>query len=280
MVFLLIAIISSAAMSLALKFFRDQKGNRFGILFGNYVMCVLISFLTLPEKAQVLSGERFTVVFGIVTGCFFMLGLYMMQTCAAVNGAILTATFSKLGLLVPLTLSIVFFRERPGMLQYLGIILVIISFFLIQPEKEKGSGAKPLILLLTLLAVGCSDSGARIFEHFGSRSDDRLYYFFIFAAACVICFGLSRLEKRKTGKKMLPRELAAGLVLGVANYYSSYLLLAALTVLPGYLVYTVFSVGTIILVTLISVPAFGEKLSAKQAGGMAVILTALVLLNI
>ena len=267
-------------MSLALKFFRDQKGNRFGILFGNYIMCVVISFLTLPDKGLLISGERFTVVFGIVTGFAFMMGLYMMQTCAAVNGAILTATFAKLGLLVPLTISIVFFGERPGILQYTGIFLVIGSFFLIQPAKEKSAGAKPLILLLTLLAVGCSDSGARIFEHFGSRSDDRLYYFFIFLTACFLCFGLMSAEKRKTGKRMLLPEFAAGLVLGVANYYASYLLLAALTVLPGYLVYTIFSVGTIILVTLISIPVFGEKLSVRQTAGMAVILTALVLLNI
>ena len=280
MIFLIFAIISSAAMSLALKFFRDQRGNRFGILFGNYVMCVVIAFLTLPEKSLVFTGEKFTFLFGILTGAFFMLGLYMMQTCAAVNGAILTATFSKLGLLVPLTISIVFFRERPGMLQFIGILLVIGSFFLIQPQTERGSGAKPLILLLTLLAVGCSDSGARIFEHFGSRSDDRLYYFFVFAAACLICLCLAHIEKKRTGKKMLLPELAAGLILGVANYYSSYLLLAALTVLPGYLVYTVFSVGTIILVTLISVPAFREKLSARQTAGLAVIRTALVLLNI
>ena len=103
--------------------------------------------------------------------------------------------------------------------------------------------------------------------------------FFIFLAS-LICLGLALIEKRKTGKKMLLPELAAGLVLGVANYYSSYLLLAALTVLPGYLVYTIFSVGTIILVTLVSIPAFGEKLSPKQTAGIAVILTALVLLNI
>ena len=109
MIFLIFAIISSAAMSLALKFFRDQRGNRFGILLGNYVMCVVISFITLPDKGLVIRGERFTFLFGIFTGVLFMLGLYMMQTCAALNGAILTATFSKLGLLVPLTISIALF---------------------------------------------------------------------------------------------------------------------------------------------------------------------------
>ena len=44
MLYLVLAVAASAAMALVLKLFRNQTGNRYGILLGNYLTCVAISF--------------------------------------------------------------------------------------------------------------------------------------------------------------------------------------------------------------------------------------------
>ena len=76
------------------------------------------------------------------------------------------------------------------------------------------------------------------------------------------------------------RELAAGVAVGVPNYFSSVLLLRALEKLPAFLVYPVFSAGTIVLVLLLSALLFREKPGKKQLLGLLFILAALVLLNL
>ena len=39
MLVLFLAMLSSASMALVLKLFRAQKGNRYGLLLGNYLTC-------------------------------------------------------------------------------------------------------------------------------------------------------------------------------------------------------------------------------------------------
>jgi multidrug transporter EmrE-like cation transporter len=67
---------------------------------------------------------------------------------------------------------------------------------------------------------------------------------------------------------------------GVPNYYSSYLLVIALGKLPAMLVFPAFSIGTILLVTVCSLWFFRERLTKRQAVGLALIGAALALLNL
>ena len=45
-------------MALVLKLFRGQRGNRYGLLLGNYLTCVLIALFSLPDRGQILQGEQ------------------------------------------------------------------------------------------------------------------------------------------------------------------------------------------------------------------------------
>ena len=71
-----------------------------------------------------------------------------------------------------------------------------------------------------------------------------------------------------------------GLLIGVPNYFSSRFLLRSLSEVPAVIAYPTFSVGTIVLVTLAGAVIFREKLSKKQLIALAMILAALVLLNL
>ena len=68
--------------------------------------------------------------------------------------------------------------------------------------------------------------------------------------------------------------------MGIPNYFSTSLLLAAVTRLPAYLVYPCFSVGTILIVSFVSVLLLKDKMTRRQVYGCGLILAALVLLNL
>ena len=86
-------------------------------------------------------------------------------------------------------------------------------------------------------------------------------------------------ETRLTGKKILPGELAAGVLVGLPNYFSSWLLLLALERMPALVVYPAASTGTILLVMVFSALLFHERITRRQMAGLGLILAALVLLN-
>ena len=60
MIYLFLAALCSATLTLVLKLFRNPKGNRFGIILGNYLTCVLIAFLQMPEKGKLFSVSSST----------------------------------------------------------------------------------------------------------------------------------------------------------------------------------------------------------------------------
>ena len=286
-VYLIIAILCSASMAIVLKIFRKQKGNRYGIILGNYLTCILLSFLMMPEKHSVLSPDPVTILCGIIAGILFVAGLVTMQSSIAANGAILTSAFSKLGLVVPLLISAIFLGDRIRVLQIPGIILIFVSFWLILLDKDSVkqnlsdiSPGKPVLLLAVLLACGFADAMAKVFEHVGKREEDQLYFLILFTAAALITGCLLLAEYKKTGKKISGKEFLTGILIGIPNYFSSVLLLQALTGLPSFIVYPCFSAGTLLLVTVIGAACFKERPGKRAWAGLLIIVLSLVLLNL
>ncbi len=156
MLYLVLAVAASAAMALVLKCFRNQNGNRYGILLGNYLTCVLISFLMLPDKGLIASGSPVTLACGIGGGVFFVLALVCMQSSIRNNGAGLTSAFARLGLIVALGVSILLFGERPSAPRLIGIGLAIGAIVLLRSDggtQKRGRSGFGL-LLLPLAASG------------------------------------------------------------------------------------------------------------------------------
>ena len=289
MIYLLMAILSSASIALVFKALGSQGGNRYGVIIGNYLTCIVISLIMTGGPAAIVHAAPVTYLCGAVGGLLFVLGLVFMQSSVAANGATLTSAFGKLGVMVPLAFSFLIFREQPAALQVVGIIIALAALVVINaPAKEAPAPATTTspktysfaLLALTFLGNGLADSMAKVFEQVGPRSDDRVFISLVFIAAAVISTGLALREYRVTGAPITKKELLSGVAVGVPNYFCSFFLLSSLTRLPSFLVYPIFSTGTIIAVMLVSTILFKERPTKKQLTGIAMILLALVLLNL
>ena len=90
---------------------------------------------------------------------------------------------------------------------------------------------------------------------------------------CLILFGI---RKESAGIW----EVLFGLLVGIPNFFSAKFLLGALKEIAAVIVYPVYSVATILTVTVTGILVFREKLEKRQWLALAMILVALVLLNI
>ena len=286
-VYLIAGICSSTAMTVVLKIFRNQTGNRYGIILGNYLTCVLIAFLMIPEKSSIFHPDITTLICGIVGGFLFVAGLVSMQSSIRINGAILSSAFSKMGLIVPLLISVIFLGEKFRILQIPGVILIFAAFWLISTDKESFQDQKDrslpshvILLLMVLLSYGGADSMAKIFEHLGQASENQLYFLILFLFATILTLVLLLMEYKRTGAKIKAKEFFTGVLVGIPNYFASYLLLLSLNGLPSLVVYPCYSAGTLLLVTIIGAVFFKEKPGKKAWVGLAFILLALIFLNI
>ena len=284
-IFLLLAIISSASVSLILKLFSEPKGSRFGLFLGNYLVCVGIAVSGIIRQPAIHPPDAVMLILGLISGVLFIAGLVGMQSSIHQNGATLTAAFAKLGLIIPLAISILLYGERPHALQIIGLMLVFAAIFIIHPvdkgEKKDSPQAVRILPLVTVLMVcGSGDAMIKIFEHTGQADNGSMFFLVLFGSAGILTLVFLCLEYRKTGRGLYLPEFLAGMVVGVPNYFASALLLKALTKFPAFITYPSYSTGTILLVLIVSSLLFHERISRRTGAGLAVILAALVILNI
>ena len=113
-------------------------------------------------------------------------------------------------------------------------------------------------------------------DKLGRRQDDGLFMFYIFLFAGLATLVLLVRQRRS----LTGRDVFFGVLVGVPNFLSSRLLLAALTELPAFLVYPCYSVGVILVISVVSFFLFRERPNGRQMGAAGMILMSLVLLNL
>lgn len=278
MQFLLLAILASSSVSLAMRISTDRVEHNYGLLTVNYVVCTILALIHNGFGAFPKLGADLTVTIGLggVAGIVYLVAFVLMQRNIEKNGVVLSSVFMKLGLLVPMLVSVIFFGEKPGLVQILGFVLAVLAIVLINVKKGSGGASSALSLVLLLLMGGCADLMSKLFEELGPAALSDLFLFFTFFFAFAICKDLVWFKHQRIGRN----EIFYGCLVGIPNFYSSKFILRALESLEAVIVYPSFSVGTLLVVTLAGVIFFREKLRKLQWLAVAIILVALVLLNV
>ena len=278
MLYLLLAICSSAMVALVMRVGESRVSGKMGLLAVNYIMCAGLSAYYTGFGRLFPAGEglSFALGLGCIAGICFLAGFVLLQINVRENGVVMSSIFMKLGLLVPMLVSIVAFGEKPQLLQIIGFVIAIAAIILINLEKEQTNIKFKLGLILVLLAGGCSDAMSKIFEELGNPAYGDQFLLYTFSVALLLCL----LLMFKQGQCIGLKELGYGLLLGIPNYYAARFLLKSLGSLPAVIVYPTYSVGALVVITLAGVCLFGERLGKRQWLAVGLILLALVLLNI
>ena len=276
---LLLAVISSALVSISMRISEPKIRNNLAMLAVNYLVCLALAWgytgFVTPFPAQ--QGLPFTLTIGSINGFLYLAGFALFQVNIRKNGVVLSSIFMKLGLLVSMLISMVAFGERPEIWQWMGFILAVAAIILInyQPGVQKADSKWGLLLIL--LSGGTADAMSKVFEELGNPALSEHFLLYTFAMALIFCIGLNLVQKKGLPGK---REWLYGMLVGVPNFFSAKFLLGALEDLSAVIVYPACNVATILTVTMAGVFFFRERLEKRQWIAVAMILLALILLNI
>lgn len=277
MIYLILAIISSACTSIAMRFSEKYVQNKMGMFMVNYGVCFVLAqnFMGDARIFTTQSGIWIAVVLGILSGVLYLGNFVLLKKNMEQNGVVLSTTFMKLGVLVPTLMAVLVFREKPKALQVLGILIAVIAIVMIHFEKEGLSkGQKKGALLLLLIISGITDSMANVYDKTGAPSLKDQYLFYTFLAAFLLA-GIFAVQQR-----IRSLDWTFGVLIGIPNYFSARFLLMAVGEVPAVVVYPVYSVAAIVIISLVGVLVFRETISRKKAVALALILVSLVLLNL
>lgn len=289
MIYLLLSVISSSLIPNMFRLGKQKKVNEPVVLTINYVLAASVFFISLliSGKYQLLTNYSdlqlveqnsilIAVLLGLVTGLFFYGGFYYYQRAVFLSGPSLASAFGKMGILIPMMLSILIWREIPGLIQWIGISLAILAIIIIaiNPKVMKLNDINPVLIIFFLIG-GLGDFANKVFQKYCFLDHNTIFLFFVFFSALIISIKAS-----KKIKKIEKWDYIIGIIISIPNLGTAYFLIYALSTIDAVIVYPIFSGGTIILTSIISAIIFKERLKRKEYIGIIFMIIAVALINI
>ena len=280
MVYLILAVLASSLVAIIMRLGEKHINNNYAMFMANYFVCSLTAFLFIGDKGGIFvmrEGLPFALILGLISGCLYLTCFTLMKLNIERNGVMLATVFMKLGVLIPVLMAIIVFREAPTVLRVIGFLIAVAAIIILNmgPKDDK-AGKKVMLLLLLLIVSGFTESMANIYDKAGSADLKDNFLFFNFLTAMLLAGTVTAIKH----KPVTWKDLVFGVLIGVPNYFASRFLLLSLGQLPAVAVYPVYNVGAIVLVGIAGIFLFKEKMNAKKYLGFGMIAAALVLLNL
>lgn len=283
MIFLAGAIFCSFSITMLIKYNESRELDRVVILFFNYLLATVLSLALAAYEGSFAFGTS-TLLLGLGGGIIWPAGFFLLMMGIREYGMSVTGPLARLSLSVPVLTGILFLRESLTPQITIGLLLTFTAFFLINPLKKdavKRLDPRATLLFLALIVVlGSSDVWMKVFNVNGVASEKTMFLTLIFAFAGVItAVAIVR------GKARINMKAAMlGLILGIPNYFTSYLLIEALKdplfLNQSAVAYSLYSVSILILTFLAGALLWREKVTALNMLGITAAVFAVILLNI
>ena len=280
--FLIIAIMCSSSVNLTFAYAKSKGMDTLNVTLFNYINAFVLSAAILGSRlafsnisVKELAGQPYLLVFAAYTGIIYLTCFLCIQRSVFKSGPSITAMFNRLGMVVPVLVSILIFNEAPTAFRWVGIILSIVALIAYSYE----GGFKFNGLLFSVFALG----GAAELSNklFSSLFDESLkaYYLFIVFGICTLLMPFI-LKSRSPQTPISGKEVKAGLFLGTVNFSTAFFIIKALHTLPSTIVYPALSVGVILVTALVSKLFFGELLNRKICFVLLLTVVSLIFINL
>jgi len=280
MIWLFLSILFSTSLFLAFKLFAKFQVDLFSAIIVNYLTCFVLGNLYLGNnhilKVETINLPGFIPI--ISMGTLFIGTFFLMGTATQKVGAGMSSMASKMSVVLPVIVAVVFFKEHLHVWQVLGILLSIVSVILIS-KKEDGGLHFDWILLLVFLGSGLVDTGLNLlkngnFEHFNSVRMSTLLFAGAFLCGCILIT-----IKPQFIKNLNTKSWIGGVLLGSANFLSLVVMFEGIAVFNGKtsLFFTLNNVGVVCLSAVVGL-AFKEKLTKRAIIGLGLAVLSIILM--
>jgi drug/metabolite transporter (DMT)-like permease len=265
------------------KLFPKYKIDTFQAIVFNYFTAFLagiILFGNTWNTQNALSSEW--PIFAFFTGLLFISMFKLMGDSSQKNGIAMTSIAVKMSMALSMLAIIVFYNESITSLKIIGILLAFSGVFLVSySNKDSSASASIWMLLLLFIGSGILDFILNYVQNYAlDGMNPGLFSAIGFGIAGLIgsvVLGV-QLWRKKTTFHL--RNIFAGIVLGVPNYFSIYLLIISYksTGWNDSTVLAIMNVSVVLIAALIGFSFFKENVTKRKIVGLISAISAIVVL--
>lgn len=272
MIFLLLSILSSAAIYVVFKLVDRYRVFTFSAIVINYFVACLAGFFLSNSNPFTLDVfmQKWTPI-ALLVGVMFIIMFYVIAKSTQKAGVTVTTVAVKMSVVFPIAFSIWYdANDSLSPLKLLGIALALLSVLLTVYKKNGRVFTSRAVLLPAFLFVGMGvvDSFVKYAQSAYITGElASTFSTIVFANALVV--GLLILPFNKPALKSIikAKTWILGALLGIANFGSVYFLLRALNHIDintgrqamGSVVFGINNIGIVALSVIIGFLAYKER---------------------
>ena len=262
---LLFAILFSSFIFVLFKLFPRFEIDTFQAIVVNYFVAFLCGFIFFPfELNKLVSVDVFWFLNAISASVLFI-GLFLIMGISSQrNGLSSTSVAVKMSMALSVLGMMISYSENIQWMKITGIILAItgVISMTLQSTDQKNTVSSAWMLLVLFVGSGLLDFLLNYIQHHVLLENETAFFTaFAFGMAGVIGAVIAITLWLQGKLKPSFRNLLAGILLGIPNYFSIYFLMKAYDVLSwsGSSILAVINVSIVVIASIIGLIFFQEK---------------------
>lgn len=286
MIELILAILFSSCIFVIFKLFKRFEIDTFQAIVFNYFTAAICGFGLYSSEwnSNNLINTQW-IPFAITSGILFISLFVIMGLSAQKNGVAITSVATKMSMASGILGMIFLYHESVGFLKISGIILAFIGVIAVSWMKsDKNDGQSSWWMLLVLFfGSGLLD----IILNYAQKNVLGTLTTSLFSAIGLAIAGIFGLiififQSIQGKTKFELKNLIAGIVLGIPNYFSIYMLISSYqtTGWRDSTVLSIINVSVVLTSTLLGLLLFNEKINRLKLIGLICSLLAIALLYV
>lgn len=286
MIYLLLSIVFSSSLFVIFKYFEYYKINTLQAIVVNYLVAFTVGMLSASSFSRITTIPEQPWFYGaLVLGLLFVSVFFVMAMTSQKNGVSVASISGKMSVVVPILFGILLYDENTNWIKLLGITMALVAVYLASSKASENSEKKVSLLFPVLLFIGSGviDTALKYVEiNYVALTEVDFFSGSLFGIAAV--FGMSILGYNYVvhSKKLHFKNIIAGIVLGIPNYYSIVFLIKALQNkgLESSTLFTINNVGIVILSAVLGFIIFKESFSLQNKIGIFLAILGIVLVSL
>lgn len=287
MLYLLLSILSASSLIIIVRLFEKWNiKTTYGIVF-NYIFCIATGLFFVDDFtifSQMPGWNGFPYIIGL--GFAFIFIFTLTGKVTMMSGVVTASISMKLSFVIPVVIAMLLYGDSITFLKITGILCAVASVFLIAYEKEvtqtasterrETNSGKLIYPFLIFIGAGLCDA---VFNYVQKKlmpagwDHPVTILAFISAAASGILLNFHKKELYHW------KNVVAGFVLGVPNYFSLYFLLKTLNTLnwQSSVIFPINNLGIVCVSAFAGFVLFKEKMNQRKLIGFVLAIASIII---
>jgi len=272
-----LALFFSIGILLLFRLYVTFKVNTNIAIVVSYLTSTILCFSFSDTSKSILINQN--SLFALLLGISFFVGFIFLSLSTQKSGISLTSVASNISVIIPILVAAIFYHEKIIGIHLAGVIASIPAVFLIFKPKTKQKFSRSIIIYPFIIFVisGFNNSILREAQRNGVVANSMFFLGIIFGIAFISSFFYSIIIKKEKPSKT--KDWIFGILLGIANFASTFYFLKSLEIFTSALFFPIYNISFITISTFIGITFFKETYSKLQMIGLFIAGIAVMLMN-